>query len=195
MRKLGAIQTPTNLSRLGTIEISGRAAAIASAISIPVAVLTLVGAAALAAALLPDLGNTSVIEIGVPLLVALLGALFVHEGMHAVAFLALGGRPRFGRMSKGGLTFLYVSCPGRLFAPIPFIAVGLAPLILLDVVALVLLTDLRTVGFGIGVLCVNTAGSVGELWLSGIVLKRGRGTLCEAADAQFVLWGPSSRRA
>lgn len=180
---------------MGTIEISGRAAAIASAISIPVAVLTLVGAAALAAALHPDLGNTSVIEIGVPLLVALLGALFVPEGMRAVAILALSGRPRFGSMSRGGLPSLYLSCRGRFFAPIPFIAAGLAPLILLALVAVVLLTDLRTLGFGIGVLCVNTAGSVGDLWLSDIVLSRGRGTLWEAADGQFVLWGPSSRRA
>lgn len=179
--------------RLGTIEISVRAAAIVSAISIPIAVLTLIGAVALAAALHPDLGNASVIEIGVPLLLAILGTLFVHEGMHAAAFLALGGHPRFGTMRRGGLPFLYVSCPGRLFPPVQFVAVGLAPLIFLDVVALGLLTDVRTVGVAIGVLCVNTAGSVGDLWLSGIVLSRGRATRWEALDGQFVLWGPPAR--
>jgi hypothetical protein len=176
--------------RLGTIEISARAAALVSAISIPIAVLTLVGAVALAAALHPVLGNSSVIEIGVPLLLALLGTLFVHEGMHAVAFLALGGHPRFGTMRKGGLPFLYVSCPGRLFPPIRFVAVGLAPLILLDVAALGLLTHVPTVGVAIGVLCVNTPGSVGDLWLSRLVLSRGWATRWEALDGRFVLWGP-----
>ena len=165
-----------------------------SAISIPIAVPTLVGATAFAAALHPDLGNTGVIEIGVPLLLALLATLFVDEGMHAVAFLALAGHPGFGTMRRGGLPFLYVSCPGRRFRPIPFIAVGLAPLILLDLVAVGLLADLQTVGFAIGVLCVNTAGSVGDLWLSGIVLSRSRATRWEAPDGHSVLWGPPARR-
>ncbi len=189
-RRLCAIQRTPDLSRLGTFEISGRAAAIVSVISLPVALLALVAAAALAAVLHPSLGDASVIEIAVPLLLALVGTLFAHEGMHALAFLALGGHPRFGTMRSGGLPFLYVSCPGRRFHPIPFIAVGLAPLILLDLVAVGLMADLHTVGFAIGVLCVNTAGSVGDLWLSGIVLSRGRATRWEAAAGHFVLWGP-----
>lgn len=178
-----------NLSRLGTIEISRRAAVVVSAISIPIAVLALVGATALAAALHPELGNTSVIEIALPLLLGLACTLFGHEGMHAVAFRVLGGHPRFGTMRKGGLPFLYVSCPGRRFPAISFIGIGLAPLILLDLLALGLLADLHTVGFAIGVLCVNTAGSIGDLWLSGIVLSRGSSTRWEAADGHFVVWG------
>jgi len=188
--KLGAIQQTSNLSRLGTFEISGRAALIVSAISIPIAVLALAGATALAAALHPDLGRASVIEISLPFLVGLVVTLVVHEGMHAATFLALGGHPRFGLMRKGPLPFLYVSCPDRLFRRMPFMAVGLAPLILLDLVALGLLADLHTVGFAIAVLCINTAGSVGDLWLAGIVLSRGSTIRWEAAAGHFDLWGP-----
>jgi hypothetical protein len=174
---------------LGTIEISRRASVVVSAISVPIAVLALLGAIALGAALHPELGNTNVIEIGLPLLLGLIVTLFIHEGVHALAFRALSGTPRFGTMRIGGLPFLYVSCPGRCFRPIPFVGVGLAPLILVDLVAVGLLTDLPTVGFGIGVLCVNTAGSIGDIWLSGIVLSRGSATRWEAADGRFVFWG------
>lgn len=190
-RKLCAIQQTPNLSRLGTFEISGRAALIVSAISIPVAVAALAGTTALTAALHPDLGSASVIEIGLPFLVGLAATLVVHEGVHAAAFLVPGGHPRLGLMSKGHLPFLSVSCPDRLFRRMPFIAVGLAPLILLDLVALGLLADLHTVGFATAVLCINTAGSVGDLWLAGIVLSRGSTIRWEAAAGNFVLWGPS----
>jgi hypothetical protein len=188
-RKLCAIQRPNNLSRLGTIEISPRAGIVVSAVSILIAVLALVGASALGAALHPELGHTGVIEIALPLLLGLFATLFIHEGVHALAFRALGGHPRFGTMRKGGLPFLYVSCPGRRFRPIPFIAVGLAPLILLDLVAVGLLANIQTMGFAIGVLCVNSAGSIGDLWLSGIVLSRGSATRWEAAEGHFVVWG------
>lgn len=173
--------------------MSGRAGVIVSAASVPIAVLALLGATALAAALHPGLGSVGVIEIGVPLLIGLVGTLFVHEGVHAGAFLLLGGRPRFGWTTKGGLPFLYSSCPGARFRPLPFVAVGLAPLILLDVVAVALLVDVHTIGLGIGVLTINTAGSVGDLWLSSLVLGRGSAIRWEAAAGRFLLWGPPPR--
>jgi hypothetical protein len=136
----------------------------------------------------PGWGNVSVIEIGLPLLVSLLVTPLLHEGVHALAFLVLDGRPRFGIMTRGGFPFPYASCPGRRFGPLPFVAVGLAPLVVLDLVAFGLLTNLHTAGWGTGMLAINTAGSIGDLWLSRIVLGRPSSTRWEAAEGYFVVW-------
>jgi putative zincin peptidase len=189
--RICAVQGAASLSRVGTVEISRRAAAIVIATSIPLAVFTLVGAAALAATLHPGLGNVSVIEVGLPLLLGLLVTPFIHEGIHAIAFLILGGRPRFGMTKKGLLSFLYVGCPGRRFSRIPFIAVGLAPLVFGDLVALALLASLPAVGLAVGALSINTAGSVGDLWLCRIVLGQPASRRWEAADGHFIVWDES----
>lgn len=182
------MKDPNNLARIGTVDVSRRAAAILSIASVPIAVLALLGAVVLANALHSNLGDASVIEIGLPLLVSLLLTPVLHEGVHAVAFLVLGGRPRLGLMTRGRLPFPYVSCPDRRFRPVPFVAVGLAPLVLLDLVALALLANVHTVGWGTGMLTINTAGSIGDLWLSVVVLSRPSSTRWEAAEGHFVVW-------
>jgi hypothetical protein len=182
------VEDSNNLARIGTVDLSRRAAAILSIASVPIAILALLGAVATAAALHPNLGDASVIEIGLPLLASLLLTPFLHEGVHAVAFLILGGRPRVGLLTRGRLPFPYVSCPGRRFRSLPFVTVGLAPLVVLDLLALGLLANVHTVGWGTGMLAINTAGSIGDLWLSAIVLNRLSSTRWEAAEGHFVVW-------
>jgi hypothetical protein len=182
------VEDADNLAQVGTVDVSRRAAVSLSIVSVPLALLALVGAVAITAAMHPGLGSVSVIEIGLPLLVSLLVTPLLHEGVHGLAFLVLGGHPRFGIMTKAGFPFPFASCPGRRFEPFPFVAVGLAPLVLLDLVAFGLLTNLHTAGWGTGMLAINTAGSIGDLWLSAIVLRRPRSTRWEATKGQFVVW-------
>jgi hypothetical protein len=85
----------------------------------------------------------------------------LHEGVHAGVILVLGGRPRFGLK----LPFAaYCTAPGQLFVRNGYIAVALAPLVVLSAagaVATWLAPDLGAcLLFG---LAGNVAGAVGDL--------------------------------
>lgn len=86
----------------------------------------------------------------------------LHELTHGLAFRALGYRPRYGLRSL----YLYVTV---LNEPLPrdhVLAIVLAPVLLLTLLGLPLLSLPALRGYVLLFLVVNVAGSVGDLWLA-----------------------------
>jgi hypothetical protein len=99
------------------------------------------------------------------------GVLILHECVHAVFVALVGHKPRFGaKLDKG---VLYVTTDQGLFRRGEFIAVALAPLVLLSIIALALIYALPdSVGFWIGVAAlVNASGAIGDLWMTWVALR------------------------
>lgn len=94
-------------------------------------------------------------------LLAYAAILPLHEGVHALIILLLGGRPTFGLKLP---LAAYCTAPGQLFTRNGYAAVALAPLILLSLAGIVLIWLAPNVAaytlFG---LAGNVSGAVGDL--------------------------------
>ncbi|MCB9450435.1 MAG: DUF3267 domain-containing protein [Anaerolineaceae bacterium] len=104
-------------------------------------------------------------------LLLLVAVIPVHEGLHGLAILWAGHRPRFGMMlSKGAF---YATADNALFWRNAFVVIALAPLIgitLLGMVLTVLLPD--DLGFYAALLVAINAGSaIGDVWMTWAVLR------------------------
>jgi hypothetical protein len=105
--------------------------------------------------------------------VNLLGYLLVlvlHEGAHALVFAVLGGRPVFGAR----LPFaLYCGAPNQLFRRNAYLAVGLAPLVLISLagIALIILAPGLAPYAQLG-LIGNVSGAAGDLWAVRVLLRQ-----------------------
>src|SRR5262249_40614383 len=85
----------------------------------------------------------------------------LHEAVHAAVILALGGRPRFGLK----LPFAaFCTAPNQLFTRNGYVAIALAPLVVLSVAGAVIIWLAPSLGasiiFG---LAGNVSGAVGDL--------------------------------
>ena len=112
--------------------------------------------------LLPGSGSPLVvIGLIVGNLVAYAAILPLHEGVHALVILLLGGRPTFGLKLP---LAAYCTAPGQLFTRDGYAAVALAPLVLLSLAGIVLIWLAPNVAaytlFG---LAGNVSGAVGDL--------------------------------
>lgn len=85
----------------------------------------------------------------------------LHEAIHALMMLALGGRPRFGLKLP---LAAYCTAPNQLFLRDGYIAVALAPLLALSILALFLAALRPDIAVGL-ILAVagNVSGAVGDL--------------------------------
>jgi hypothetical protein len=119
--------------------------------------------------------------------------LVAHEGVHALAFAAFGGRPRFGAGMRGFIPVLVTRSPGVVFTRNQFLVVGLAPLVLLDVIGLLLLLPDQSAPFGLTMLIINTAGAVGDLWMVGVLAQCPRWARAEDTELGFDVWAPAER--
>ena len=113
-------------------------------------------------------------------LIGSLGALLVlglHEVVHAVVVALVGHRPIFGaKLDKG---VIYVTTEQGLFRRDEFIAVALAPIVVLSAAALALIYALPDpVGYWIGIAAlINAGGAIGDLWMTWAVLRYPRGAI------------------
>jgi hypothetical protein len=103
----------------------------------------------------------------------------VHEVIHGVTMLACGVRPQFGVLRRGrAYVILYTSAPGRLFQRNAYLAVALAPLLLLTSLGAVLCWSpagwLLSYGFGI-----HLGTCIGDIEIARRVAREPRGVLCE----------------
>ncbi|MDQ6773065.1 MAG: DUF3267 domain-containing protein [Candidatus Dormibacteraeota bacterium] len=131
------------------------------------------------------LGAASIVALGALLLhlhpdvpirplafgLAILTVVIAHEGIHAVVFAAFGGRPRVGATVKGWTPLVYIHCAGQTFSRNRFLVVGLAPLLVLDLLGLVLLVPAGTADFAFWLVVMNTAGAAGDLWMAALILQ------------------------
>ncbi len=116
--------------------------------------------------------------------------MFLHEGIHALAFAFWGGRPYFG--AKLPLA-LFCGAKNQIFRRNHYLVVGLAPLVIITVAgiiftllspALAVYTLLGTIG--------NFSGAAGDLWVALRLLRQPKDVLVEDTDAGYRVWEISS---
>lgn len=106
-----------------------------------------------------------------------IATLILHEGIHGVAILWTGHKPRFGMMIEYGI--LYATADGAYFRRREFIIIALAPLVVLTfggMLLMLLLPPAYAVALGFGIV-VNGSGAVGDVWMTALVLRCPPGTL------------------
>ena len=130
------------------------------------------------------------------LALGLVGGLVLHEAAHAVAFLALGARPRFG--AKWSTRFgpvLYASAPGSYLSRRGYVVVGLAPALGLTVLLLAVIAIVPA-GGPIGsaaflAVILNVGGSAGDAMMMRTVLTYPADARFEDTADGFVIYGPA----
>jgi len=125
-----------------------------------------------------------------PLIGLLLGAivfvLVLHEGLHGLTGWLFGHRPIFGVQPPLVFTTFAVRIPRG-----HFIAVALAPLVVLDTVFVTaFLLDVFPV-FANLCFAVNTMGAVGDVWIVWQLLGHGRGTWVQDTKSGVEVWRPA----
>lgn len=95
----------------------------------------------------------------------------IHEGLHGLAILLTGHKPRFGaKLDKG---VVYATADGALFRRNDFIMIALAPIVVMTLVGMGLMIVLpdglaNLVSLGI---VFNAASAIGDLWMTWVVLR------------------------
>ena len=128
-------------------------------------------------------------------LVGFVLGVILHEAVHGVFFLAFGGRPRFGfkPWTRFGPVF-YAAAPGSYLDRPRYVAVGLAPAVLLTAalaaaLAFVAADDLFA-SIVTWAFVLNVAGSAGDMVMMRKVMSYPRTTYFEDTGEGFVAYGP-----
>jgi len=115
--------------------------------------------------------NIGGVPIWVTLVVLVLALIPLHEGVHGLAILWVGHRPRFGaKLSK---MVVYATTDAGLFRRNEFIVVAVAPLLMLTVLGMLLVFVVPdSVAYYISLAVILNAGSaIGDLWMLAEVLR------------------------
>jgi Putative zincin peptidase len=105
-------------------------------------------------------------------LVVYFGVVVVHELIHGLFFRIFGGNPQYGAGFKYFLPYFYATSPGNAFSVRQMIIIALAPFLTISTSSLLLaplfpsLVSYFAVAF-IG----NTAGAVGDLWMTSRLIR------------------------
>lgn len=113
----------------------------------------------------------------------------LHEAVHGIVARAFGARPTFG--VGAGFAYTTFREPIR---PIPYLIVGAAPLLVLSVLGLIVLT-IRPVAPGQTLIFLvgNATGAFGDLWMIWQLPNLPQGSLiCDLADG-FAYYLPVSQ--
>jgi putative zincin peptidase len=128
------------------------------------------------------------------LLISLIAVLIAHELVHALSYWLLSGkRPKIGIQ---GL-FPYAAAPGGAYFPRnQFLAIGLAPLVLLTAVGLLLIVivPLPFVPSLLFFIVFNAAGAAGDLMMAIQLLSFSPDTLFEDSDAGLTIYEPPGNK-
>lgn len=127
--------------------------------------------------------------------VAFIVTLPLHELIHAAFVLLFGGRPTFGAGVKAGLPYLYVTNPGRRFTRNQFLTIALAPLLLIDLVALALIAVHPGWTWAAVAFVANTSGAIGDIWVFALVLRFPASALVEDRTLGFAVWPSPGQQA
>jgi hypothetical protein len=130
------------------------------------------------------------------MVLGLVGGLVLHEAAHAVAFLVLGARPRFG--AKWSTRFgpvLYASAPGSYLGRSGYVVVGLAPVLGLTVLLLAVIAVAPAGGL-VGsaaflAVILSVGGSAGDVTIVREVLSYPADARFEDTADGFTVYGPA----
>ena len=119
--------------------------------------------------------------VGLLALVAAIGVLLVlHEGTHALAMLRTGARPSFGVGMAGGiLPYAYTTARGHLFSPLEYVAVALAPSLVLIPVTVALVGWAPYGGWLVLPAAIHLGGCIGDWWLVALAARQPSGSRFE----------------
>jgi hypothetical protein len=119
-------------------------------------------------------------------ILAYIVVLALHEAVHALAFALVGGRPVFGAKWPFAL---YCGAPNQLFTRNAYLAVGLAPLVVISLAGIVLIflapmlapfVQLALIG--------NLSGACGDLWAARILFGQPPTVLLQDTASGFEVY-------
>jgi hypothetical protein len=96
----------------------------------------------------------------------------LHELVHGLAMSIFGARPQYGVLWK--MLVFYATAPGYGFHRNAYVAVALAPLVVVSTLSMLgiwLLHGTSWVGMLALIGALNGAGAAGDLWMAGVVLS------------------------
>ena len=112
--------------------------------------------------------------------------LFLHEGIHALAFIFWGGKPYFGAKPPYAL---YCGAKNQLFHRNQYFVVGLAPLIVITLAGIIfILISPLLASYTLFALIGNFSGAAGDIWVVRKLLRRPRSILVEDTEAGCRAW-------
>ena len=113
--------------------------------------------------------------------IAIIGVLFIHEGLHGLSAYIIGAKPHFGFK----WFFAYTTFPERITREAYFIT-AITPLIIISTISILLLWFWEAGrGFTYFAFIVNLAGCVGDLWIVLTLLLYPKGALIQDTDVGY----------
>lgn len=133
--------------------------------------------------------GVSFVSISLWIVLNILGYLLVlpiHEAIHALLFLFWGGKPYFG--TKLPLA-LYCGAKDQLFRRNHYLVVGLAPLIVITLAAIVLTLFASTLaGYTLLASAGNFSGAAGDIIVARRLLRQPQHVLVEDTEVGYKVW-------
>ena len=113
----------------------------------------------------------------IAVIVVLVATFGLHEALHGLAIHWFGHKPRFGIALDKGV--MYATTDNALFPRNQFVAIALAPLVVMTLAGMILMILLpdRLAYYAGLVVVLNAAGAIGDLWMSAEVLRYSPDTL------------------
>jgi hypothetical protein len=126
------------------------------------------------------------LELAGWVIAAVVSVVILHEGIHGLTAVSLGSRPIFGiKPPLIFVTFREKVRRGR------FLAVALAPLVILDAVFVVLYANDVLSLFSLLCLEINTIGAVGDVWIVLKLIGQPRGVWVQDTKSGIEIWRDS----
>ncbi|OWY67924.1 hypothetical protein B7486_29210 [cyanobacterium TDX16] len=120
-----------------------------------------------------------------------LGTFILHELVHGLAFIAFGGRPRYGVGIEYFLPYAYTTAPRRRFSRNAFLVISLTPLFAIDAIAILLLAVLPQAPWLGWIAILNTAGASGDLWIATLLLRCPQSVTVEDRKTGVAIYAPA----
>lgn len=125
--------------------------------------------------------------VGIPF-----GTIVMHELVHGIAFAAFGGSPRYGMKFTYLLPIAYATAPGDRFSRNDFVVIGLAPLVMIDLIGLMILAIAPHFAWVGWVVVLNTAGAIGDIWIVALLLRSPPSIQIEDREDGIAIYAPKT---
>jgi hypothetical protein len=123
--------------------------------------------------------------IGINIL-AYIVVMFLHEGLHALAFLFWGGKPYFGAKLP---VALYCGAKNQLFRRNQYLVVGLAPLVVISLAAIIFtLYSPVLASYTLFASIGNFSGAAGDVWSVWKIHRHPAEVLIEDTESGYRVW-------
>jgi hypothetical protein len=124
--------------------------------------------------------------------IATFGLMVAHEGVHGVAIAAFGGKPVYGATMIGkALPAFYCTSPGTLFTRAQFVAIALAPAVVLGIGTAIAIATLPASGWLVVPAAIHLGGCVGDFAMTIIAARLPAGSRVEDMKSGMRLYLPA----